>query len=98
RACVAVRDEFLKAGGTYRTGYVKPGPVLHGSMVVDDEDGTRVEGDGYVFACGPWLGQLLPEVVGKGIRPTRQEVFYFGTPRGSERYLPGHLPVWIDFG
>ena len=55
-------------------------------------DGSRIEADAYVFACGPWLGTLFPDVIGDAIRPTRQEVFYFGTPRGSERYAAGTLP------
>ena len=99
RACIAVRDAVEKAGGSYRTADVKPGPVVNGTMTaVQLPDGSRVEADVFVFACGPWLGRLFPDVLGDAIRPTRQEVFYFGTPRGSERYLPGRLPVWIDFG
>lgn len=85
RACAAVRDAFVSAGGTYRTAHVDPKSI-------------GIDADVYVYACGPWLGQLFPEVLGKHIMPTRQEVYYFGTPRGSERYLPGRLPVWIDFG
>lgn len=81
RACGIVRDAFLRAGGTYRTAVVTPD--------------TKLEADVVVFACGPWLGRLFPEVP---IRPTRQEVFYFGTPEGSERYAAGRFPVWIDFG
>ena len=88
-ACVAVRDAFQKAGGTYRTAQVDPAAIVNGS---------RLEADAYVFACGPWLGRMFPEIIGDAIQPTRQEVFYFGTPRGSERYLPGRFPVWIDFG
>lgn len=94
RACEVVRDTFVKAGGTYRTGQVKPGSLT--SLQFDD--GSRIEADAYVFACGPWLGRLFPDVIGDAVRPTRQEIYYFGTPRGSERYLPGHLPIWIDFG
>jgi sarcosine oxidase len=85
RACGVVRDAFVKSGGTYRTAHVNPTDV-------------GVDADAYVFACGPWLGSLFPDVIGDSIRPTRQEVFYFGTPRGSERYSPDRLPVWIDFG
>jgi len=88
-ACVAVRDAFQKAGGTYRTAQVDPAAIVNGS---------HLEADAYVFACGPWLGKLFPDVIGDAIQPTRQEVFYFGTPRGSDRYLPGRFPVWIDFG
>ena len=99
RACVAVRDAFTRAGGTYRTVEAKPGPIVHGSLsALQLSDGSRLEADVYVFACGPWLGRLFPEVLGDWIRPTRQEVYYFGTPRRSERYMAGRLPIWIDFG
>jgi sarcosine oxidase len=99
RACRVVCDAFTKAGGTYRTAAVKPGRIVNGSMsALRLEDGSPIEADVYVFACGPWLGRLFPEVIGDRIRPTRQEVYYFGTPRGSDRYMARHLPVWIDFG
>jgi glycine/D-amino acid oxidase-like deaminating enzyme len=97
RACVEVRDAFQKAGGTYRTAHVMPGAIANGSLSsLRLDDGSTIEADIYVFACGPWLGKLFPEVLGKSIRPTRQEVYYFGTP--SARYDAGRLPVWIDFG
>ena len=99
RACAVVRDAFQKAGGTYRRASVEPGPIVNESMSgLRLEDGSRIEADGYVFACGPWLGKLFPDVIGDRVRPTRQEVYYFGTPPGSERYVPGRFPVWIDFG
>jgi glycine/D-amino acid oxidase-like deaminating enzyme len=99
RACGVVRDAFEKAGGSYRMGRAKPGPIVGGSMTtLQLDDGSRIEADGFVFACGPWLGKLFPDVIGDRVHPTRQEVYYFGTPAGSERYLPGQLPIWIDFG
>jgi sarcosine oxidase len=99
RACGAVRDAFDKAGGNYRVAYSEPGPIANGSLSsLRLEDGSRIEADVYVFACGAWLGRLFPEVIGDWVRPTRQEVHYFGTPPGSERYLPSQLPIWIDFG
>ncbi|MEA2338229.1 MAG: hypothetical protein QOE82_2236 [Thermoanaerobaculia bacterium] len=99
RACGVVRDAVQKAGGTYRNARVTPGPIANGSMTgLQLGDGTHVEADAYVFACGPWLGKLFPHVIGDNVRPTRQEVYYFGTPAGSQRYLPANLPIWIDFG
>ena len=86
RACRAVVDEFEKAGGKYRQEEVKPGDIPVGKV------------DAYVFACGPWLGQLFPKILGDWIHPTRQEVYYFDTPAKSDAYLAGHLPIWIDFG
>ncbi|HEX9161181.1 MAG TPA: FAD-dependent oxidoreductase [Thermoanaerobaculia bacterium] len=98
-ACVVVRDAVEKAGGTYRTAAAKPGKIANGSMgPLQLGDGSQLKADTYVFACGPWLGKLFPDVVGNGVRPTRQEVYYFGTPQGSDRYTASHLPIWIDFG
>jgi glycine/D-amino acid oxidase-like deaminating enzyme len=31
------------------------------------------------------------------IHPTRQEVFFFGTPTGDQRFTAPALPIWIDF-
>jgi sarcosine oxidase len=99
RACITVRDTFQRAGGSYRTAQVEPGPIVNSSLSgLRLGDGSIVEADAYVFACGPWLGRLFPEVLGDKIHPTRQEVFYFGAPRGSDRYLAGRMPIWIDFG
>jgi monomeric sarcosine oxidase len=99
RACITVRDAVQKAGGSYRTAAVEPGPIDGDAMAaLRLADGSRLDADAYVFACGPWLGRLFPEVIGDAIRPTRQEVYYFGAPRGSQRYAAGRLPIWIDFG
>jgi len=87
RACEVVRDAFVAEGGTYSTERI-------GSL----GDAMRLGADAYVFACGPWLGKLFPDVIGGRVRPTRQEVYYFGPPAGSTRYAPPHLPIWIDFG
>ena len=59
-------------------------------------DNTKLAADVYVFACGPWLGKAFPGVMGDLIRPTRQEVFFFGTPEGDARFSESSLPVWID--
>lgn len=98
RACIALRDAFVHAGGRYRLGLAQPVALDGPLATINLADGSRLEADGWVFACGPWLGRLFPEVIGNHIRPTRQEVFYFGTPSGSDRYLPTRLPTWIDFG
>jgi glycine/D-amino acid oxidase-like deaminating enzyme len=98
-ACMVVRDSFVRAGGTYRIGRVEPGAIVNGSMGhIRLDDGSRLEADAFVFACGPWLGKLFPDVIGEWVRPTRQEGWYFGTPAGSHRYLPGQMPTWLDMG
>jgi monomeric sarcosine oxidase len=53
--------------------------------------------DDVVFACGPWLPKLFPDVLGNRIYPTRQEVFFFAPPAFDRRFSAPALPAWIDF-
>ena len=95
--CGVVRDLFVKEGGTYRTAKaVMPKSVNGAIKSIALADGTRVDGDVFVFACGPWLGQIFPDVIDGNVRPTRQEVLYFTPP--NDHYKPGKMSVWIDFG
>jgi glycine/D-amino acid oxidase-like deaminating enzyme len=59
-------------------------------------DGSALAADQFVFACGPWLGRLFPEAIGERVRPTRQEVFFFGTPAGDASLVDPRMPAWID--
>ena len=54
------------------------------------EDGTRLEGDAVVWACGGWLAALFGDLV--SIKVTRQELLFLdGGPawRG--------VPAWVDY-
>jgi sarcosine oxidase len=59
-------------------------------------DNSNLKTDIYVFACGPWLGKLFPKIIGNRIRPTKQDIFFFGSPAGDARFTDAHLPVWAD--
>ena len=99
RACLAVRDRVAAAGGEVRIAWAEPGEISGGRMnAARLGDGTRLAADAFVFACGPWLGRLFADVVGERVLASRQEVYYFGTPAGSDAWGPERLPVWIDFG
>ncbi len=99
RACRAVAAALAEEGGEVREAAARPGAVRAGRMDrLELSDGSAVEADAYVFAAGPWLGTLFPDVVGDRILPTRQEVHFFGTPAGDPRFRTGALPVWVDFG
>ena len=95
RACVAVVDRFVAEGGTLRIGTVLPPDDPH---IVRLTDGTVIEADTVVYACGPWLGHLFPELLGALVTPTRQVVHYFGTPPGDSSFGPPHQPVWLELG
>lgn len=58
--------------------------------------GDELHADSFVFACGPWLPQLFPELLARRIRVTKQEVFYFGVPPGDRRFEPPAMPVWVE--
>ena len=99
RNCQIVLDHFLAEGGEYREASVTPGVIQGREMrELALSGGSRLSADQYVFACGPWLGKLFPAVMGKVIRPTRQEVFFFGVPAGDVRYSEAQMPTWIDHG
>jgi len=58
---------------------------------------SRINADRLVFACGPWLPKIFPQLLGELIHVTRQEVLFFGVPAGDERFGPPAMPAWIDF-
>jgi glycine/D-amino acid oxidase-like deaminating enzyme len=98
-SCQAVVDAFVAQGGTYRQIAVS-GEGLEDAPLrrLTLSDGSRLKADHFVFACGPWLGNLFPETPGCVVRPTKQDIFFFGTPAGDARFTDTHLPVWGDHG
>ena len=99
RACEAVLEAFVAEGGEFRQSSLAPGAVKDGELTsVVTSDGERLTADRYVFACGPWLGRVFPDLLGERIKPSRQEVLFFGTPDRDPRFDEPQLPVWIDNG
>jgi glycine/D-amino acid oxidase-like deaminating enzyme len=93
---MAVQEAFVREGGTYLQAMAQPGTMRAGKLEeVLLQDGTRLEAAAFVFACGSWLGQLFPELLGEFITCTRQEAYYIGVPAAYSR-LFDQMPVWID--
>ncbi len=98
RACETVVDRFRAEGGTYIQAHARPGTSRGAALTAIAIDGRKpIEADRFVFACGPWLGQVFPDVLGGKIRATRQDVYYFGTPPG-DRFGESQMPVWVEHG
>lgn len=99
RACEHVVECLKADGGEYRLAAADSPVRVDGAPIrsVRLVTGEIVEADCFVFACGPWLPSLFPETLGSLVSVTRQEVFYFGTPAGDERFGDESMPVWIDF-
>lgn len=96
-ACQTVVEGFLAEGGEYRAAAVLPEPLeSNPEERLRLSDGSALTADQYVFACGPWMGRLFPKTIGKLIVSTKQDVFFFGTPPGDDRFSEGRLPVWAD--
>lgn len=62
---------------------------------VETSAGERFSAGHFVFTCGPWLGKVFAGLLGPRIFPTRQEVFFFGSPPGDARFAPPALPTWL---
>lgn len=102
RACEYVAARVVAEGGEYRhAAAASPAAFdLEGTTArrISLRDGGRLEADAFVFACGPWLGTLFPAEINGLVTPTRQEVYYFGTPPGDPRYVEPSMPAWIEVG
>jgi glycine/D-amino acid oxidase-like deaminating enzyme len=98
RAVQTVVAEFVAAGGEYRQAAVRPPGGGGGALRrIELETGERLSAPHFVFACGPWLPKLFPDLLGQRIFPTRQEVFFFAPEAGDDRFTVGKLPGWADF-
>jgi len=97
RAVQTLLQEFVAAGGEYRQAAILPPKPDASFDSVRTTDGESLSASRFVFACGPWLPKICPEILAQRIFPTRQEVFFFAPPAGDARYLPAHLPGWADF-
>ncbi|WOK06497.1 FAD-dependent oxidoreductase [Imperialibacter roseus] len=96
-SCQAVLEKFVSEGGQYVAEALKPGVVKNGKIgTCETSSGDRHETDIYLFAVGPWLKSLFPEVLGQNLAVTRQEVHYFGLPAAKASFFEANLPSWID--
>jgi len=84
RRAVQLLVRWLVANGVhYEQRHLRPDEPVEGTVV---------------YACGPWLPRLFPELLGHRIVPTRQEVLFFGVPPGVSAFDAHHMPCWVDVG
>ena len=96
-AVQAVVQFAMVEGVDYLQEAVIPVPGKGRLDSVATSSGKNVAAGTFVFACGPWLPKVFPDLLGERIFPTRQEVFYFGAPPGDGRFRSSEMPVWVDF-
>ncbi|HYL38221.1 MAG TPA: FAD-dependent oxidoreductase [Bryobacteraceae bacterium] len=93
RAVQQVAAAAMRNGVDY---FREAAPAPEGGRVRTNS-GTVLSAGIFVYACGPWMPKIFRPLLADLIRPTRQEVFYFGTPQGDRRFVAPQMPVWIDF-
>lgn len=97
RSVQTLVGEFVKAGGVFRQLAVeRPRSDRASLRAITGSGGEALHADRFIFACGPWLPKLFPEVVGARIVPTRQEVYFFAPAAGDTRFGAARLPAWVD--
>jgi len=97
-ACQVVAEAVQRAGGKVIVGRVQ---APRGTGRIDSvalDNGDTLAGDVFIFACGPWLPKLFPELLGGRIRVLRRDVLLFGPPAGDARFSYPNLPNWTELG
>lgn len=84
---------FVERGGEYSQAFAAPGPTGHEVRL----NGEPASCDAVVYACGPWLGKVFPDILRERIFVTRQEIAFIAPPDGDVRFEPNALPGWADF-
>lgn len=96
RGVQRVVEEFQRLGGTYQIAEAEA-PTGRGTAdALASWSGESFRAHHYVFACGPWLPKIFPELLGPRIFPSRQEIYFFGVPPGDRNYSAGNFPTWLD--
>jgi glycine/D-amino acid oxidase-like deaminating enzyme len=98
RGVAATAARAVTEGVTLELADARPGRV-EGDRLIDvvDASGRRWSGDQFVFACGPWLPKVFPDVIGDAIRVTKQDLHYLGPAPGDDRWDAPHFPSWVDY-
>lgn len=94
----AVVGAFTRDGGRLELDEVRPGRIDGRSLVdVVAADGSRHAAGSFVFAAGPWLPGVFPELLGPLITVTKQDVVFLGPRAGDGRFAAEWLPCWVDY-
>jgi sarcosine oxidase len=95
RAVSCTVENALHQGAQLQIAQILPPRGSKKLDFIETSMGERITAASFVFACGPWLGKVFPELLAHRIFPTRQEVFFFGTPPGDTGFASPALPTWL---
>ena len=90
-----VGEKFQQKGGKLIIGKVKRGNVVNGNISgVELETGENISADKVIFACGPWMGKIFPDLFSERLSVTRRDVLFIGPKAGDNRYSHPQFPAW----
>lgn len=91
---IGVAEAFVQKGGEVRIGHALPATGAGGAPLT--VNGEALAAGLAVFACGPWLPKVFPQLLGDRIRVPRREIFYVGSPIDNHAYRWENLPNISD--
>jgi len=94
RAILYLVDAFVKAGGSYRQASAGT-PHKDGHSL--NVGGKTLHADRLVYACGPWMAKIFPDLLGERLFVTRQELAFVAPPAGNNGFLAANMPGWADY-
>ena len=95
-AMIAVADAFRRRGGRVLQGVAEGPPRVAGRLAVLRVGREEISAGCFVFACGPWLPRLFPDLLGRYIKTPRRELFFLGPTPGDRRYDWDRCPNLTD--
>jgi sarcosine oxidase len=93
---IAVAEAFQRKGGRLVIGLAEPGDASSGKLDTVRVDGEALAAGRFLFAAGPWLPKLMPQLLGDRIKVPRREMYYVGSPAKDRRYRWEHCPNLTD--
>lgn len=98
-ACRATTEKFIENGGTFIHTKGLPGKSVNGKLdFIQLSDGSKLRADQYIFAGGPWMGSIFPEILKDKLKVFRRDVLFIGIPAGDPRFSYPNLPIWLFRG
>lgn len=95
KGCQVVARQLEKNGGSIRIAQARPKFEQNGKISgLLLADGSSLQAQSYVFACGPWLPKLFPKVLFPKLQVQRRDVLFVGIPPGDDRFSFPNLPEW----
>lgn len=96
RGVQSVVEDAIRNGVDHALAFAAPPQSGPGKLnTLRLSTGDSISAGTFIFACGPWMPKLFPDLLADRIRPTRQEVFFLGVPAANNDFRPPKMPVWL---